>query len=1824
MAADETEHDTFWRPATRAIDILTSLGYGRNNMFNELAKATQEGTGKIARGQAPGWEELRQLNPLTGGIPDFVKGVGDAWTGNQKDLITGSDIIEQATDRGGRVIDEVRAHRGMKPLQYEDVEDNVNPWLKGIGGFGIDVANDPLTYVAGGVVTSGIRGGYKAGVKAAREAETAKSAAFFKEILTPGKTAKGIPLPVNRGGLESIRAWRADEAAKYANKNIVKAARAGLKRGENVTQNADTIAKLMPFAAPRYLKQYSNDPRVKQALDATDPEALAKNVSDTMAEGGAQAAEAAARALRGEEPIEEAAEAAVKTADGAEDDLARELREALEAVEPGKAGPPVGKAGPPAARTADEIVAGPVKLPPKPNPKSPKYGGEGGTALLVKDRATYNAAVRAKRAQAAIATAEAAKIIDDVPGLADDVASETNRIVDETIEDTVRGRIAATMGGPAALYAGNAATRSDDVQGFIKQMTYEKDAITVGVRKKILAVRPIAPALAKLPPAEAKKALSEWVAKVAELTGASPRVIRSEWAGLSKADLDLRLSEAATNMVEHNYKNLSDLLSALAAKKGVRAPKAEQVKELARMMGMKVPDDVDDTNIIDAFLRGNPKQEMTRIKQEQIAARKLYVHAGVPGGQLMEDLAAGFTHGEVVDEATRTFIATVESINPEHLALIIPAFGRALPEALGDLKKFKHTSTGARGETVIKTNKKAGKGRAIIEGVLEQRKTLTFAKELWKVNKAVTKGATGTKRQEALIEFFSAGMRYHDDFLRAHGIFPTVRRENIAGWLEGGKGLNYAFLGLSDVMATFDPKFLGAMMFAGSKVAAIPPSTLHQAAREALKLSSEPGITYSQALSILGEYIRRDIGRQVVKSTGELSDSAKFAASARGEQVVSGLAAMLLDPARIKALSLRNIENGAKARAVLGEVAGKVSQPIIDGLRMVINSPTSSKGDIVEAITGAVEKLRKAVHTEGLTGTEAGIIARHDFEIALAQMASNADIELVRASLRMDAATKVGKSGRKLAPEEATRKMADATARAGGIDSKGQPKRAADPVRTEASEAAFEGALKASNKARKDEVVSVHERMDEILTAGRQATNELGIGGDIVAIDKVHAQLSMGLPWWLKAAERIGEKMSGNYGMRESKAFEIQQAVSSRQQIHLFAQALQAIRTKHGLMENPELAHQAWNVLRTLPDNASLDTVLESIEPATAALARDLWPVMSRVFDHSEHSLFARSGLSAKHINASLRGVPKAYTLGGPSGREMGWEVARQWTRWEAGVGDEFLNDPLELLMKYQAGLQRASVVPSIAATFSAQFGHTSSMFGPPMTAAEAVAKGYKRVDPKSGPLAQFVDPDEFFPPQFIEEMARMQNYFSTSRILDNSEAFFDRAFRNIDPIVNIVKASVTIWRPGHHVTNIMGEFLFNTLAGVWNMARYADAFNVLKSQGHVAGDVGDKITRYLAENAPEGVVLKASDNGKGVLVPINGEPVLLSYDSAFRMLDNAGIVIHHNVAEDLVNESAELLLNSSSKFSQAAHKAQSALAPAWLGNISASRDNLFRLAHAIDIMSKGSFRSMDDMVRQVGKEVNAFHPNMQTLSAFEQKYVRRVLYFYTWQRQALTKIMESMIEAPGRVTMAPKALYNASEANGVEPQSFGEPMPNDPRLPSFVAGNQTSVLFNESQRWGDGGEETFLWGASMNAPQLDILQSVFGGVKVNPNKAPNEQGGDLLAQAWQTVGAMASPAMRVPAELLTGHEAKTGIEVKNVPEYLLDQTGLGYASRAELFGPRSDRKTNENEAQANIDRTLANWGGGLKITNFTTPGNQKRAYADRAKELQRLFESEQ
>ena len=282
------------------------------------------------------------------------------------------------------------------------------------------------------------------------------------------------------------------------------------------------------------------------------------------------------------------------------------------------------------------------------------------------------------------------------------------------------------------------------------------------------------------------------------------------------------------------------------------------------------------------------------------------------------------------------------------------------------------------------------------------------------------------------------------------------------------------------------------------------------------------------------------------------------------------------------------------------------------------------------------------------------------------------------------------------------------------------------------------------------------------------------------------------------------------------------------------------------------------------------------------------------------------------------------------------------------------------------------------------------------------------------------------------------------------------------------------------------------------------------------------------------------------------------------------------------------------------------------LAEFSSHRDNIFRMAHFIKEIEKGGvFKTFEEAAYNAAKQVTTFHPTIGGLSAFERKYMRRAVFFYTWQRIAATKVFELLLEQPGKMTIPSKIQYAFAEANGFNPESFGDPWDPDGVYASWHTGSLFGPQFQGPSGEGDA------WGFGPAVPQLDLMNQLLGGYDVQPGQS----GLDVLIEGSQNLaGGNLSPLPKWFVEITSGNRVGTGGDINNYLEYAIDQVGgLNTLSKVTGIGQDPEKTLTPTEQAERKTRLLANWFLGQKLQDYQTSQTIKQWKTDQREQMKRL-----
>lgn len=512
--------------------------------------------------------------------------------------------------------------------------------------------------------------------------------------------------------------------------------------------------------------------------------------------------------------------------------------------------------------------------------------------------------------------------------------------------------------------------------------------------------------------------------------------------------------------------------------------------------------------------------------------------------------------------------------------------------------------------------------------------------------------------------------------------------------------------------------------------------------------------------------------------------------------------------------------------------------------------------------------------------------------------------------------------------------------------------------------------------------------------------------------------------------------------------------------------------------------------------------------------------------------------------------------------------------------------DPVEALNQLHAATGTLAMRSTIARDFADQFGSTVKNS---THSARIIA------DPASY-IAQYLPKTHYFDSEAIkqvEHFEKIMKIHTSFRGEHTTVAAFVNNF--LDPVMRMWKPWATIARPGHHVRNFMGDVLLSTLDGVVSPSHYADAMHIMRDAGRI-----EKTTESIAEMS-RGTV-KPGGNVWNVRLK-GGKTIPVGTVEAYQKAHQTGLLTSFVLAEDLGTSVGNGILDKMGNL-LADNRYISAM-----GHVAETTTHATKLAHFSALMKRPSFTrqfaTLDEAALNAAIRVKRFHPDPQGLTRTEQRYMRRLDPFYSWTRQAIPLVFETLLTNPGRVLALPKASYAVAEASGMNPRSFTDQFPADQQFPAFVKESITGPL--PLGGWGQDGTSTYNLGSAQ--------EGVLGSGGLNGNISRN-------------ILAMLNPIFKAPIDLASGQNLGTGKPIADKSDYV-DATlpvvnqiagisgfspsgtfsNLVGGTPAKGFGTLDpQRAMQQGQKAAFLNQTTLNFLTGLGIQDVTRPSYEKIA----------------
>ena len=709
-------------------------------------------------------------------------------------------------------------------------------------------------------------------------------------------------------------------------------------------------------------------------------------------------------------------------------------------------------------------------------------------------------------------------------------------------------------------------------------------------------------------------------------------------------------------------------------------------------------------------------------------------------------------------------------------------------------------------------------------------------------------------------------------------------------------------------------------------------------------------------------------------------------------------------------------------------------------------------------------------------------------------------------------------------------------------------------------------------------------------------------------------------------------------------------------------------RADTSLMQNisniSDVAHQIRlgyrDLMKTRPEAfaqaykyaISREEIPADAEPIVAELATNIRKLLEPLFGNPETTVIGASGLHPEAIKAALSKYGLNDTAGFMNAAQMNPKQLSEYAMWMPfadippsiiGTAEEaeFVKnakkfaesgiDPLAMVARLAQAIQFAKTEQAFVLDFATRFSYKAQG----LTFEQAMRKGWVKIEGISAggtDLSKYLPTPEqggLFPPEIAKEFLSLNREWNA--IFQSGK--MPRYVATLMNVTGWLKATQTILRLGHHITNAFGDTTTAMIAGTRNPVHWKQGMQLAKM--FMADDIkatwgaqrlDAKFDRLFEGYRGYGKAFESKGkDGLGqpaIAINANGklQKVAISYDDLSRMFKERGIIlgnIFHNdiqgLYDSIVAESGKLVGNQKqlnkiieAKLNQAMQKIEQPAGAfaSWYGNVP-------RAAHAMQVIQSRSWSSIDEALSAAQDAINKYHPTIQSLAAGERKTARLMVTYYTWLRVAHNALIDMAVNHTGAMLIPSKINYNLAKNAGLEPTSPGDMWGDETYAPQYMKYSvygPTEVGVNGPVVY----KRSFL--------PLDVLDT--WNLSYDPTMSTEQ---NLLAtgnQIFRTLGQAANPFIQTGMQLFNPDLAGKTTQIKDsatLQDALLEKTGFyNLAIGLGLYTPPG-----KQVEQADRDRKIRNWITGQKETFVETSGNLKNYQTEQTNRWKQWFDQQ-
>lgn len=567
--------------------------------------------------------------------------------------------------------------------------------------------------------------------------------------------------------------------------------------------------------------------------------------------------------------------------------------------------------------------------------------------------------------------------------------------------------------------------------------------------------------------------------------------------------------------------------------------------------------------------------------------------------------------------------------------------------------------------------------------------------------------------------------------------------------------------------------------------------------------------------------------------------------------------------------------------------------------------------------------------------------------------------------------------------------------------------------------------------------------------------------------------------------------------------------------------------------------------------------------------------------------------------------------------------------------------DPLVMTTRLVQAVSFAKMEQRIVSDFASRFGWKAD---PTIKSMEDAIKhrGYVRLEGIGGGSGtdftkMLPSPEQggLYPAEIARQFASLNREFNK---IYNSEKM-SKIISGAMEIVGAIKATQTIFRLGHHATNIQSDAITAVILGARNpvdwywgaklAARYAGK-DISTSIG--ANKLENQLANFarIMEEPNKNFETVLADGSRVPTLTINtgkkGQRVQLSEQDLLTKMENYSVSTTSYYSEDLqgLYEVTKTMADGSgpaqqklgqyvgSKILNGIHKIEQPV-----GSATAYYSNITRIALAMHLLRSRSWKSLDEAFETVSVEVNRAFPTIHALAASERKYPRTVIMYYTWLRVAGSAFIDMALNHTSAMLIPARLNREQSEIAGIDTTSLGNAWGDKTRLPSY----KTYSVYGPTAQTREG-----LMRSQMSNLPMDILDSI--PLQWDAAYTPEENIFKAVAKIGTEIGSSTNPFIQRTGEWINGVDWQTGqksqvTDLKSLGESVLSDLGFANLLKGTGIytpsnrGPESKNPITPQDRQ----RYLQNWMFGGKNEVLDTGPNLNNAKQEQSARMKSIKE---